>query len=306
MSQTISIIVPVFNEAGNIENLFDNLQSTLAEDFEVIFVNDGSTDESLSVIKKIQASNSKVKFLSFTRNFGHQYALRAGIEHAIGDAIVMMDADLQHPVDIIPQMIKRWRDGDKVVYTIRKEPSKFITLKSITSKIFYKFLSAVSDLKIQAGSADFRLIDRSVADVLKGMKEYFFFIRGIVPWLGFKSSSVTYVAKKRSWGKSQFSYTKMIDLAVLGLTSFSTKPITISMYLGFFMSLFSFIYAGYAVWAHFFIKNSVVPGWSSILASILFIGGIQLIVLGVIGHYIGNIFWEIKARPSYVIEESSY
>lgn len=306
MSKTISIIVPVFNEVGNIERLFSKLQNVIDDNFEVIFINDGSTDDSLSVIKKLQKSNENVKFLSFTRNFGHQYALRAGIEHAVGDAIIMMDADLQHPVDVIPKMIERWQQGDKVVFTIRKDPSSFISIKSITSKVFYYCLSAISDLKIQAGAADFRLIDRSVAVVLRDMKEYFFFIRGIIPWLGFKSSSITYEAKKRKWGKSQFTYKKMIDLAVLGLTSFSTKPITISMYLGFFMSVFSFLYAGYAVFAHFFFTSSTVPGWSSILASILFIGGIQLIVLGVIGHYIGNIFWEIKSRPSYVVEESSY
>lgn len=306
MTPTLSIVVPAYNESGNLEKLASELEKNLADkNYEVIFVNDGSRDNTLELLRTLNQRDPRLHYLSFSKNCGHQYALRAGLQYARGEAVVMMDADLQHPPALIPEMLKRWQAGDKVVYTLRQDMQSGASLKKQwTSRLFYWLLGILSDVKLEPGAADFRLIDRKVLNVINSMPEHSFFIRGVIPWLGFQSSAIEYQPGERHSGQTQYTLKKMMQLAILGLTSFSTKPLTFSIYVGFLMSIVAFLYALYAVTAHFFF-SSVVAGWTSIVASIMFVGGLQLVILGVIGHYIGHIFIEVKRRPSFIVEESS-
>lgn len=302
----ISVVIPAYNEEGNINKvticLFDVLK--YYQSFEIIFINDGSTDSTLEELKKVTNFDSRVQYISFSKNFGHQAALKAGIDYAKGKCVISMDADLQHPPYIIPEMIKYWREGYDVVYTQRLQDSNLSLFKKVTSKYFYMLLRKMSDISIEEGTADFRLLDKKVARIISTSNDAFLFIRGFVPWLGFKQKKIVYEPDKRYSGTSKYTFKKMATFAINGITGFSIKPLRFATFLGGFISLVSFIYAIYAIIVYF-ISSHVISGWASMLTSILLIGGIQLVILGIIGEYIGKIYLQLKNRPFYIINESS-
>ena len=301
----VSVVIPVFNEENTISFMSERLLKVLSDypDFEIIFVDDGSRDNSLILLKELHAREARINFLSFSRNFGHQSALRAGIAKASGNCIISLDGDLQHPPEMIPLMIKKWQEGFDVVFTKRMDSGNSF-YKSFTSKLFYKLMNAISDVNLEQGEADFRLIDRCVANELNQFSEDALFFRGIIKWLGFSHTGIEYLPDKRHSGKSRYSGKKMFSLAISGVTGFSIKPLRISAILGLIIAFLSILYGLYALYIKFFTQLSV-PGWTSVFFMVTFIGGIQLIILGIIGEYVGHIFMESKKRPHYVIREES-
>ncbi len=302
----ISVVIPTFNEEGNIEILIKKLLRVLGVyyDYEILFVDDGSHDKSLELIKRAQLKNKKIKFLSFSRNFGHQSALRAGLDYAEGDCVVSLDADLQHPIELIPKMIKKWQEGYDVVFTVRQEDHSLSILKRKSAKLFYWIINKVSSIKIESGAADFRLLDRSIVEVLKNINEGDLFLRGLIPWLGFKQTSLEYMPQKRNAGETKYTFKKMVKLALSGITGFSITPLRISTFFGFFFAIVSFCYGAYAIYIRLFTEQSV-SGWVSILIAVLFIGSLQMIMIGILGEYLGKLFLESKKRPNYIIKEKS-
>jgi len=302
----LSILVPVFNEEGNIEKLFFEVRKIIVDElntsFEMIFIDDGSIDKSWASINCLADDNQEVRGLRFSRNFGHQYAIKAGMDVALGKAVISMDADLQHPPYLIKQLFDEWKRGYDLVFAKRTNTKGINFLKKYSASLFYAFISRISDVKLEDGVSDFRLIDRKVVDELNKMNEYFLFYRGLTQWTGFKTKYINYVAEIRFSGKTKYSIKKMINLAINGIMSFSVKPLRIATISGILVSLFSFIYIVYALLAKF-ILHIALPGWTSILISVLFLGGIQLFTIGILGEYIGKIFIEIKQRPKYIIRE---
>ena len=302
----LSIIVPAFNEEGNIEAVAEQIkqQAEQFRKYEIIFINDGSTDATAEKLRMLHRSNPNIQFISFSRNFGHQSALLAGIHHASGDCIISMDADLQHPPAMIPQLVSKWQEGFDIVTTIRDDSQNTSWFKRSTSSVFYKLMNRLSNITLEEGAADFRLIDLSVARVISNSREYNLFLRGYIAWLGFKQCMVPYIPHQRQSGKTKYSFGKMMMLAINGITSFSVKPLRVAMILGTAISLLAFIYAIYAIYVYLE-TNEAVPGWTSVLVSILFIGGLQLLILGIIGEYLGRTLMQTKQRPDYVIMEKS-
>jgi polyisoprenyl-phosphate glycosyltransferase len=305
-NEMISIVVPCCNEEGNIVCLYGRLQQQLhgVYHYEIIFIDDGSTDSTLETIQNLSAVDSHVKFISFSRNFGHQNAIKAGLDNAIGDCVITMDADLQHPPELIPKMIEAWKNGHEIVYTVRDDSQQGSLYKRLTSKLFYKIMNKFSSFSIESGAADFRLLDRSVVEVIRKFRESFLFFRGLIGWLGFRQFGIRYQPAERNAGLTKYSARKMIIFAITGITSFSVRPLHFATIAGFSLSGFALLYAAYALCIFFFTHNSV-PGWTSVLVSVLFIGGFQLIVLGIIGEYIGKIFLETKMRPNYIVRVSN-
>ena len=304
----ISIVIPTFNEEGNIEILYQKITEAFEgithTNFEIIYVNDGSSDDSLEKIKTLSITDERVKFISFSRNFGHQNALKAGLDYAQGDAVISMDADLQHPPALIPEMIRLWQDGNQVVYSIRKDGKELSFLKKTTSKFFYKLINYLSDTKLEEGTADFRLLDLKVVKALKQFNESNLFFRGIIPTLGFKQIGIPYQPQERFSGTTKYSFSKMLKFALTGITSSSAKPLYFSIYLGLFFAAIAFLYGIYAIYISIF-TNDAVLGWTSLIASILFIGGLQLIMMGIVGVYLGKLFTQSKNRPNYIIDEKN-
>jgi dolichol-phosphate mannosyltransferase len=307
IKNTLSIVIPTFNEEGNIEILYSKLIETLTPlelaEFEFIFVDDGSQDLSLEIVKKLSIDDPRVIYISFSRNFGHQPALKAGLDHAQFAGVVSLDADLQHPVELIPGMIEKWKNGAEVVYTKRKDVS-LPWFKRTTSKLFYRIINTLSQIKLEDGVADFRLLDQKVIHALRAYKESNLFIRGLIPALGFKQESIDYTPHKRFAGETKYSFSKMIRFALTGITSLSAKPLYFSIYFGVFFAMLAFIYGLYAIYVFAF-GHEAIPGWTSIIASILLIGGIQLIMIGIIGIYLGKVFAQSKGRPNYIIAEKN-
>ncbi len=308
MSSKLSIVIPTYNEEGNIALLYDQLKEVLNEEgieqFELIFVNDGSSDKSLSVIKGLSDRDTRIKFISFSRNFGHQHALKAGLDHAMGDAVISMDADLQHPPALIPEMLKKWKEGAQVVYTIREQEEGISWFKKQTSSGFYWLINKLSEHSIIDGAADFRLLDKKVVAEIRRYSEKELFFRGMISGIGFKQSSIHFKPNKRHSGQTKYSFNKMAAFAIAGITSSSAKPLYFSIYLGAFMAFLAFLYGIYAICIALF-TNDAITGWTSIVASIVFIGGIQLFVMGIIGVYLGKVFKESKNRPHYIIDETN-
>ena len=302
----ISVVIPTFNEEGNIEILYQKIAEAFEQithsNFEVIYVNDGSSDGSLDKVKQLSQIDSRVKYISFSRNFGHQNALKAGLDNAQGDAVISMDADLQHPPALIPEMIRLWQEGNEVVYSIRKDGKELSFLKKMTSKLFYKIVNYLSDTKLEEGTADFRLLDRKVVNALRNYNESNLFFRGIIPTLGFKQIGIPYHPHERFSGTTKYSFSKMLKFALTGITSSSAKPLYFSIYLGVFFAFLAFLYGVYAIYISIFTDDAVL-GWTSLIASILFIGGLQLIMMGIVGVYLGKLFTKSKNRPNYIIDE---
>ena len=302
----VSVIVPAYNEQGNLPVLTAKLTEILKQydDYEIIFINDGSTDKTIEVMKQLHHDNSRVHYISLSRNFGHQYALKAGLDVATGDCVISMDADLQHPPCLIPRLIDGWQKGYDIVYTVRHDKNTEGAFKRFSSAIFYKCFRLVTGLKIPAGAADFRLLDKKVVAQLKQMPEKALFLRGLIYWMGFKQLAVSYQVEPRFSGCSSYSLKKMLALAIAGATSFSIKPLRLAIYLGFLIALLGCLFTAYVLYMKLF-AGSVITGWASLMCVLLILGGCQLFVMGIIGEYIGRIFIEMKNRPSYIVDETS-
>lgn len=302
---SVSIVVPVYNEEANITLLGERLEKVLTGyRHEILFVDDGSRDGTLERIKALRGSNPHLHFLSLSRNFGHQNALKAGLDHASGDCVITMDGDLQHPPEVIPRMLEKWREGFEVVYTIRDDDREVPLFKRTTARVFYGLINLIAEVKVQEGTADFRLLDRSVVDVLKTMNESSPFYRGIVPWTGFRQTGLHFKPNPRYTGRTKYSLGRMIAFAISGLVSFSVTPLRLATFLGFGMALTGFIIGLKAVIEYLITKNTV-PGWASTIVTVVLVGGVQLIILGIIGEYIGKLVNESKRRPHYIVRECS-
>jgi len=298
----ISIVVPSFNEEKNIPVLFDEVREVLkGEDFECIFIDDGSSDETFSIIKGLSAHYTEVKGISFSRNFGHQIALLAGISESLGDITISMDADGQHPASVIPDLIEKYQQGFDIVNTRRLKTEDAGLIKNMTSKGFYTFINKMTDVKIEPASSDFRLMSRKAVDAFLQFEEKDRFTRGLISWMGFKQAFVEFEAPRRRGGVSKYTFRKMLHFAWDGITSFSSKPLKISLYVGLLSLGMGFLYAVYALIE--FILGNTIPGWTSMMLVILFLGGVQLLSLGIIGQYLSRIFNEAKNRPSYFIQD---
>jgi len=305
-AQVISIAIPVYNEVENIPLLYDHLKPVLQKlpfAFEIIFVDDGSDDGTYAVIQKLQQQDRRIKAISFSRNFGHQAALTAGLQYSTGDAVITMDGDLQHPPSLIPTLIEKWQEGNQVVFTVRESTADEAFFKKLTSRLFYRIMAASSKTPVQPFGADFRLLDRKVVASLKTLEERDRFLRGLIGWLGFTAIGVPYTADARAAGASKYSTRKMIKFALDGILSFSATPLHLVTFLGLFVSILSFAYGAYSLYAFFF-TDRTIPGWTSLLVTILFLGGVQLISIGFLGEYLLRVYNETKRRPLYIIKDS--
>lgn len=301
----ISIIIPAFNEEGNVSVIYQKVIDVLAKtkyDHEIIFVDDGSKDNTKKNILKIIESDEDVKLISFTRNFGHQLALTAGYNHCQGDAAITMDCDLQHPPEMITDLLKRWEEGYEIVNTIRRDVNQKSAFKKYTSKYYYKFFSWITGVPIEEGAADFRLVDKKVIREINRLSESEIFLRGMFYWFGFKTVSIPYMPNERFSGTTKYNLRKMVHFAINGITSFSVMPLKIVTFMGFFISGLAILYMIYSLYSWIFLKD-VISGWTSLTLSVLFLGGVQLISIGILGEYLGKIFIETKKRPRYVIDE---
>lgn len=302
----VSIVFPCYNEEGNIELLYNQVKLLLSDyDVEYLFVDDCSTDKTLSIIESLSSIDDNVRYLSFSRNFGHQSAIKAGFEFSTGDCVISMDADLQHPPELLPVMINKWKEGYDIVYTIRKDIENVAFFKRITASGFYKLMNFLSDVDIKKGAADFRLLDKNIVKILiNDIHEYHLFYRGLISWIGYKQTGIEYLPNKRYSGKTKYSFLKMFSLALNGITSFSIKPLKISILLGLILSLLTLIYGLYVIWISVF-TDKTVQGWTSVILSVLFVGGINMILLGIIGEYVGKIYIQIKERPHFLISKTN-
>ena len=305
-SVMVSVVIPTMNEEENVGLIYEKLKPILLgyDDHEIIYIDDGSTDNTLARIKHLNREDNKVRYLSLSRNFGHQNALKAGLDFACGDCVISMDGDLQHPPELIPEMIAKWKEGYEVVYTLRHVGSETSFFKKLSASLFYKLINRWADVAIEQGSADFRLLDRKIVDIIRELKEIHLFFRGLVPWMGFNQIGITYVSTERQWGTTKYSFRKMIQFALAGITGFSIKPLTFAITLGFVLAIFAFIYGVYALYIRLFTDTSI-EGWASLLIVTALIGGIQLITIGILGEYLGKLFMEQKQRPNYIIKEKS-
>jgi dolichol-phosphate mannosyltransferase len=301
----ISVVIPIYNEEKGLPELYRRLIDAVASitaDCELIFVNDCSTDNSLLVIKEMAAKDSRVKYLSFSRNFGHQIAVTAGLEHTQGIAVVIIDGDLQDPPELIGEMFAKYKEGFKVVYAKRRSRSGESIFKKLTAKLFYRILVKLTGVKIPIDTGDFRLIDQVIVEHLKQMPEPAKFLRGQIAWLGYKQTFVEFDRDARKYGTTGYPLRKMIRFAIDGITAFSDVPLKIATTTGFVVSGFSLIVILYALISHF-ILNQTITGWTSLIISSMFIGGIQLIAIGIIGEYISRINTTVRKRPLYIVEE---
>jgi dolichol-phosphate mannosyltransferase len=301
----VSIVIPVFNEEGNLVTLYDRLRAVLKKistDYELLFVNDGSRDQSLALLKTFAHQDPQVKVIDLSRNFGHQLAVTAGLDHCRGDCAVIIDADLQDPPELIAELMDKWQNGYQVIYAQRIKRKGEPFLKVFTAKIFYRLLKKLANVEIPLDTGDFRLIDRKVIDNLNSMPERNRFIRGMVSWIGFRQTSVPYIREERFSGKTKYPLFKMTRFALTGLTSFSLVPLQLASLFGFFISAISFFAGLYTIYLKIF-TTQTLPGWTSLMIALLFLGGIQLITLGIIGEYVGRISEEVKQRPSYIIQD---
>ena len=302
----LSIVVPCYNEDAVLPELHRRLVAVLEQipdsSFELIYTDDGSHDGTPDLLRQLQASDARVRVVALSRNFGHQLAVTAGLEHATGEALVIIDADLQDPPEVIPEMIERWHDGYQVVYGLRATRGGESMFKLWTAKAFYRLINLVSDIEIPLDVGDFRLLDRKVVDVLLAMPERDRFLRGMVSWIGFKQVAVIYDRAPRRAGESKYPLMKMLRFAVDSVLSFSFVPLRLAIWVGFGAIAASFAGIVYALVIRLY-TTDWVRGWASIFTAVLFLGGVQLITLGIVGEYVGRIYAEVKLRPLYVVRE---
>lgn len=303
----VSIVIPVYCEEATLPILFDRLQLVFPDgssdtEFEFVFVNDGSTDASLKILGEFANREPRCRVVSLSRNFGHQSALLAGIHEARGDAVVLMDADLQDPPEIVHDMISEWRKGNEIVYAQRRERRGEGFVKRHSASLFYKLIDYLSDTHLPRNVGDFRLMDRVIVDLLKDMDEKSLYLRGMSAWLGFNQSAVLFDRDPRAAGDTKYSVKKMITLATDAILSFSEKPLRLVTRLGLVVTLMSFMWGAYLLVAILFTNHRNLSGWPSLILTILFLGGVQLISLGLVGEYVSRIYRETKARPLYIVD----
>lgn len=304
VGELVSIVIPVLNEEGILPQLYDRLTAVMqgvGTGYEVLFVNDGSTDGSLAIMQELHERDPRVKVISLSRNFGHQVAITAGLDFAKGDAVIVMDGDLQDPPEVLPRMLERWRAGYDVVYGVRKARKGESWFKRLSAAVFYRLMRQTTSLAVPVDSGDFRLLDRRAADSLRRIRERSRYVRGLTSWIGFRQTGVTFERDVRRIGTTKYPLRKMLKFALDGITAFSTVPLQLATYLGFVFSAVSFAYIVYAVYLKLF-TDAPIQGWASLVVAVLFLGGIQLTTLGIVGAYVGRIYEEVKDRPLYVVD----
>lgn len=309
MKKTISIVVPVYYEEELIEEFYSRVRRVMdglrpRYETELIFINDGSKDRSLELLLDLTRKDRRVRILDLSRNFGHQRAITAGIDHADGDAVVIIDSDLQDPPEVIPEMIKKWEEGFDVVGGTRLKRKGETAFKLLTARIFYRLLNSLSEIPLPLDTGDFRLMDRKVVRVIRTMKEEGRYVRGLIVWAGFKQSTVAYHRDARFAGETKYSFKRMLGLALDAITSFSEKPLMLAMQMGLLITACSFLGMLYLLLSRILYPQSVVAGWTSLLVAILFVGGVQILGVGILGVYIGRIYREARDRPLYVIQDA--
>jgi glycosyltransferase involved in cell wall biosynthesis len=300
----ISLIVPVFDEEAASDPFIETVERIMAGEqcsFELLFVNDGSRDKTLDILRSAKSRNPAIVIVSLSRNFGKEAAMTAGLDHAKGDAVIPMDVDLQDPPELIARFIARWRAGADVVYGVRASRGSDGPLKRVSAGWFYGLFNLMSPMQIPFNAGDFRLMDRRVVDEVNRLRERSRFMKGLMAWPGFRTESVEFDRPQRTSGKTSWNYWKLWNFALDGLTSFSTVPLRLWLYIGAMVSLLSFVYAAFIV-LRAIVTGVDVPGYPSLMASIMFFGGIQLVSIGLVGEYVGRIFHEIKGRPIYVVD----
>ena len=302
----LSVIIPCYNEEPVLRATHERLTGVLTElpwlDYELLYVNDGSMDHTQQILTQLQLHDPRVRVLRLSRNFGHQIAVTAGLEAASGDAVLVIDADLQDPPEVIPEMVKLWRDGNDVVYGIRVEREGESTFKLWTAKIFYRLINRLSETKMPLDAGDFRLLDRKVVEVIKTMPERARFLRGMVSWAGFRQVSLPYHRLARHAGDSKYPFRKMVHFAMDGIISFSLAPLKLAIWTGFLAIWIAVAGIIVAIIARL-LEKGLARGWASLFVAVLFMGGVQLVSLGIIGEYLGRIYTEVKRRPLYVVQE---
>jgi dolichol-phosphate mannosyltransferase len=308
-TNSLSIVIPIFNEEEGIPELDSRLSALLAGlsaelslEWDVVFVNDGSADRSLELLRAMAAREPRYKVISFSRNFGHQVAITAGIDRAESDAVVVMDADLQDPPEVVRDMVARWREGYDVVYGARLKRHGESFFKKLTAAVFYRMLRALTGVNIPLDTGDFRLMSRPVVLAMRALRERHRFVRGLVAWVGFRQTAVYYDRPARFAGETKYPFRKMLKFALDAITSFSTLPLRAATWLGVLSGLLAVVVGGWAVYTKFFIRG-VVPGWTTIMIFVAFSSSVQLVMMGVLGEYLGRALEELKARPLYVVAE---
>jgi dolichol-phosphate mannosyltransferase len=305
MRPVLSVVVPVFNEEANLPELHRRLASVLpgvVDSHEILFVDDGSRDRSWELIRGLAAVDPHVRGVRFSRNFGHQMAFAAGLDHAGGDAVVIMDADLQDPPELIPDLVGRWREGNEVVYAVRTHREGETLFKKLTASLFYRLLRSITQVPIPVDTGDFRLMGRRALEAFRRLPERHRFTRGLVAWVGFPQVGVPYARAARHAGETSYPLRKMLRFAVDAITSFSHVPLQLATWLGFITSLFAFAYIVVVVVLKF--VGISWPGYTSLMAAILFLGGVQLVMIGLLGEYLGRVYDEVKGRPLYLVQET--
>jgi dolichol-phosphate mannosyltransferase len=304
----ISVIVPVYNEEANLPllraRLVPVLEALVGTAWEVLFINDGSRDGSMAVLRSFTANDARLRYINFSRNFGHQIAVWAGLDRAQGEAIAIIDADLQDPPEVIADLYAKLQNGYEVVYARRRQRQGESPLKLLTARVFYRILAAITSVEIPVDTGDFRIVDRKVVQVLRNMNEHNKFIRGQIAWIGFRQTFVEYDRQSRNAGQTGYTYGKMFRFALDGITSFSDFPLKLASFIGFAVAGISFVLGMVALYARF-VTQDYVPGWASLMITILFLGGVQLVSLGIIGEYLSRISQDVKNRPLYVVAEES-
>ena len=302
----ISIVVPVYNEEENIEHFAQSVaevMESLPYAYEILFIDDGSRDRSREILRELGARDAHVQSIFLARNSGHQIALTCGTDHADGDAVVTMDGDMQHPPELLPVLLSKWEEGFEIVQTVRLTTEGASLFKRLTSKYYYRLLNALSDVEIQEGGSDFRLMDRKAVFALRRYREHARFIRGIVGSMGFRKTTVEFVAHERFAGYSKFSLHKMISFALDGILAYSVQPLRIAFYVGLLSALLAVLLFLHVLFET--LSGATVPGWSTIVVCSLFFGGMQMMLLGICGEYIARILQEVKNRPLYLIAQDN-
>ncbi|HHT66210.1 MAG: glycosyltransferase family 2 protein [Caldicoprobacterales bacterium] len=304
-SVVCSVVIPMYNEEEVIQETYRRLKTVMdqsGESYELLFVNDGSRDRSAQIISQLAKTDSNIRLIDFSRNFGHQIAVTAGMDYASGQAIVIIDADLQDPPEVILRMLEKWREGYEVVYGKRLKRHGETIFKKATAYLFYRILGALTNDKIPKDTGDFRLIDRKVCDAMKKLNEKNRFLRGMINWVGFRQVAVEYVRDERWAGETKYPLKKMLKFASDGIFSFTYKPLKLATYLGFLLSFSGFLYLLYVLYQKLF-TDSTTAGWASLIAVNLVFNGIILLILGILGEYVGRIYEEVKGRPLYIVKE---
>jgi glycosyltransferase involved in cell wall biosynthesis len=302
----ISVVLPAFNEAGNIAPMAATLEGVLRPlgRYEIIFVDDGSSDGTLAAIRAAAEADPQIRYVSFTRNFGHQEALRAGLKHARGRAVIVMDADFEHPPELIPELVAAWRAGAKVAATRREDGEADLpAFKRVTSQFYYRLLDSIGDVRIEPGSSDFMLLDRSVVDVINGLDDQDVFLRGAVRWLGYPTKTITFSRGARTYGESKYTLRRMVDLAVTGIAAHSVRPLRLAIWLALVFAAVGLLLLVYSVISYLLVPQTVT-GWTSIISTIALLSAAQLLVLGIIGEYVGRTLREARGRPTYIVGET--